>query len=178
MLCALLLFAAFISATADTWQEPAPTKFVKKDFATDSWHTKYWTTSLQHYRYMEPKQPLAAGRRRLSEGTETEDQWQPIRIGWNTDVLTEDDSSKTCYNRDAAFRRGEPESIDAVCSDTVTENCWDTCTEAMILSESSQDFIITTLLPRVGALVTAALSVEPLDGPLVLTGNACGDDIR
>jgi hypothetical protein len=37
---------------------------------------------------------------------ETADQWQSIRVGFNTDVLDADDAGRTCYEAGAIFTRG------------------------------------------------------------------------
>ena len=143
-------------------------------------------TTRHHYQHMDndhwlPQRDTPSGlHRRNLLIDETDSQWLPIRIGVNTDVLEADDASRTCYNVGARFKRGNPASNLAMCNHDqgVSTNCWDICTSSYVLSHSSKQFAIQTIVPMTIAAIQDVLLVERVVGSLQLNGEHCADGVR
>jgi len=99
---------------------------------------------------------------------------QPIRIHVDTSYLTTD-SPYTCYKAGQQFQNGDPSVTGgATCSSSVTANCYGTCTQDDVLTQTKMDYLVGTVIPAAIGWLTNALSVTPVVGNLVLSSGSCG----
>jgi hypothetical protein len=106
------------------------------------------------------------------------DTFSTIRMKFRLDNIekdTEGSSQRTCYNKGDKFKRGTPSSTSVICSDTITANCWGTCTDELVVTDA-MIASAKSLIPQVQQAFIQMLATRKLTGKISLPNGftTCG----
>jgi len=112
----------------------------------------------------------------IKEQEETLDTFAPMRITFRTDAAKNDIESRSCTAVGQQVRVGYPASTSVKCTDSYTSNCWDTCTDAMVVTPAKLSLVTNQLLPSLKRLFESILQTRRLPsnlriGPDTICGN-------
>lgn len=102
------------------------------------------------------------------------DEFQPIRITFITSTMNANDG-QTCLSVGQRIQIGSPSSSSDVCSQSVTEDCWATCSEDMVVTSDKLKYMNSYLLPNLKSFFEKALTTRRLKSNLRLgSSEPCG----
>jgi leishmanolysin-like peptidase len=117
------------------------------------------------------KNPLLARSMRGSQ----QSAFNRIRITFDTYATENDLADRYCTSEGSVVRVGRPTDDSAVCSDTVNNNCYLTCTADDVVTSATLDQVKTEIIPRLKSLFEGMLLTRTLTGSINLPEDICGD---
>ncbi|KAL0478008.1 leishmanolysin peptidase [Acrasis kona] len=100
--------------------------------------------------------------------------WTQLRIKFRTDYIMNDVLQRTCYKVGQAYRAGSPKDTSVVCSSTVVDDCWGTCTSTVTQSIEEK---LDSLLMQVQTIFNQMLKTRMFNGVIKLPSDpsaTCG----
>eukprot|EP00708_Paratrimastix_pyriformis_P002187 GAFH01000928.1.p1 GENE.GAFH01000928.1~~GAFH01000928.1.p1 ORF type:complete len:750 (+),score=134.50 GAFH01000928.1:92-2251(+) len=86
-----------------------------------------------------------------------------------------DDADRNCASVGATLKIGSPSSTSVMCSSTIVDDCWTTCTEDDLWTTAKSNFVQNTIFPQVFDWIESAFRTVDFIDPLHLTTSSkCG----